>query len=190
MRYVQNSISRSQPIGFRGNSAGLKLQYLLKYSVCSTNWNGFKRKTWRVCFEVHFWSWNTNCLELIQKGKWGWGFTQLRRTQSQPWALQVPVCNTQDREVSHNFIAISSQIDSVALQLVTLPTAVVSLCSLPYKTLALFPALQPAVKGKLYVLPPTQAVKIVNSSTFLCSQWSILKALLLSLLFIFGQCKF
>lgn len=138
-----------------------------------------------------------NCLEVIQKQKWGWGFAQVRGTQRQTWAFQVPLCNTQDREVSDNFIAISS-VGSVALQLVTLPTAVVSLCSLPYKTLALFPVLKLSlwqgmyVKWKqcmLYVCPPTQALKIV-SNIFFGSQWSILKVLLLSLLFIFGQCKF
>lgn len=107
-----------------------------------------------------------NCLELIQKGKWCWGFTRLRRTQSQLWAFYVPLCNTQDKEVSYNFIAISPQIGSVALQLVTLPTVVVSLFSLPYKTPALFLVLKIAVKAKFYVCPLTQAVKIVNSSTF------------------------
>lgn len=56
--------------------------------------------------------------------------------------------------MSYNIIAVSSQIGSVALQLVTLTTAVVSLFSLPYETLVLFPVLKLSVTGKLYVHPP------------------------------------
>lgn len=151
MRCVWNSISRSLPVSFGGNSARVKLQYLLKYSVCINIWNGFNKKTGRVCYETEVLGLkHCNCLEVIQKQKWGWGFAQVRGTQRQTWAFQVPLCNTQDREVSDNFIAISS-VGSVALQLVTLPTAVVSLCSLPYKTLALFPVLKLSLWQGMYV---------------------------------------
>lgn len=67
------------------------------------------------------------------------------------------------------------------------PTAVVSLFSLPCKTLKLLPVIQVALKEKVYVLPPTKTVKTVDTSTDFCLLWSILQALLLSLLFIFGQ---
>lgn len=85
--------------------------------------------------------------------------------------------------MSYSSMAISSPRGSAGLQSVTLPTAVVSLFSLPCKTLKLLPVIQVALKEKVYILPPTQTVKTVDTSTDFCLLWSILQALLLSLFF-------